>query len=196
MIATPTTRTSNGDLAQLTAAAEQARDQAAEASARASAAMAKAQLAAEKIAVEQDHRFVRWAETRVAESNETLKTLTSNVDAARKGFESSVAAGSPDFLSRFLDWSESGARLYHYRNHVANLNSHLHHRRPGEFPPHDASRSTSDSKTTIPSFADALARAADMASAARGGHVEDELQNALQSALRGEDPVTPDRRDG
>jgi len=194
---TPTaTRTSNGDLAQLTIAAEKARDQAAEASAKASAAMAQAQLAAERIRLEQDQRFVSWASARVGEANATEKRLSSEVDDARRAFDVAVAAGDSAFVARFLDWAESGARLYHARSHHDNLRGHLHHCRPTEYPAYDASRSTNDSKTLVPGFADALARAAEHAVANRSADVADALQAQLEAALRGEDPAVPDRQGG
>jgi len=190
------TSTAPDTLTQLNAAAELARDQAAQASAKASAAMAAAQLAAERIHRETDIRFVSWASARVAEAPATEKALAGAVDDARQSFEASVAAGEPTFVATYLTWSECAARLHHHRNHVMNVRGNLHLRRPTEHAAPDTSRSTNDSRTTIPSFADALGRAVAMAAAARSGDVEDELQNALQSALRGADPATPDRQGG
>jgi len=194
-MSTPTA-TKPADLAQLTAAAEKARDQAAEASAKASAAMAQAQLAAERIHAERDVRFVRWAEHRLGESNATLATLAAEVDTARLAFDASVADGDPAFVARYLDWATAGAALFHTRNHTNNLRNHLHRRRPDQHAAYDAGRSVNDSRTTIPSFAEALDRSVAHAAAARGGDVEDQLQRELESALRGEDPAAPDGRDG
>ena len=180
------TMTRPADLAQLTAAAERASAEAQKASAVASAAMAAAQLAAEKIHVERDHRFVRWAEGRLSESNATEKALAGEVDTARKAFECAVAAGEPTFVAAYLGWATAGAALYHARNHHNNLRGHLHHRRPDQHAAYDAGRSTNDSRTTIPSLADALGIAAAHAAAGRSGDVEDALQRQLESALRGE----------
>ena len=185
-MSTPTA-TRPADLAKLTAAAEKARDQAAEASAKASAAMAEAQLADERITLERDHRFVAWASARVAESNATMTRLAGEVDTARLAFERAVAAGDPDFVARYLAWSESGATLYHYRTHAANLRGHLHQHRPAEYPAQDGSRHvTHDSRSTVPTFTDAMERATATAVAARSGDAEDELQTALEAALRGD----------
>ena len=116
-----------------------------------------------------------------------MTRLAGDVDAARKAFERAVAAGDPDFVARYLAWSESGAKLYHYRTHAANLRGHLHQHRPAEYPAQDGSRHvTHDSRSTVPTFADALARAAEVAVAARSGDAEDELQTALEAALRGD----------
>jgi len=189
------TATRPADLAQLTAAAEQARDQAAEASAKASAAMAEAQLAAENIHRETDLRFCRWAENRIAEAPATEKDLATGVDVARLAFDASVSGGTPDFVAKYLAWSTAAARLHHHRGHIMSVRGNLHHRRPNQHPAPDTARSTSDSRSSIPPFNDALARAVAMAAAARSGDVEDGLQNALQAALRGEDIPAPDRRD-
>jgi len=187
MTNTIATATRTSDLAKLTAAAERAQAQAAEASAVASAAHAEAELAAERIAIERDARFVRWASTIVAESDATLARLAGEVDVARKAFERAVAAGDPDFVARYLAWSESGAKLYHYRTHAANLRGHLHQHRPAEYPAQDGSRHvTHDSRSTVPSFTDAMERATATAVAARSGDAEDELQTALEAALRGD----------
>ena len=194
MITPTANRTS--DLVQLTAAAERARTLAAEASASASAAQAEAQLAAERIHAERDVRFVRWAVNRVAESGATEKDLATGVDVARLAFEASVSDGTPDFVSKYLTWSESAARLYHHRGHVMTLRGQLHHRRRDEYAAPDTARSTTDSRSSIPPFSDALARAVAMAAAARSGDVEDALQAELQAALRGDFPAAPDRRGG
>ena len=194
-MSTPTA-TRPADLAALNAAAERASAEAQKASAAASAAMAEAQLAAERIHRETDTRFVRWASARVGESNATLATLAAGVDHARRSFEVAVAAGDPAFVAKYLDWSEAAATLYHTRNHVNNLKSHLHHRRPSEYPAYDAGRSVNDSKTLVPAFADALGRAAEVAVAGRSGDAEDELQRQLEAALRGEDPAAPEGQDG
>lgn len=192
---TTTTRTS--DLAQLTAVAERAAASAAQASAAASAAYAEAQLAGERAAAEREDRFCRWASARVAESGATEKGLAAEVDDARLAFERAVAAGEPTFVSLYLGWSECAARLHHHRGHVLTLRGQLHLRRPDQHPAPDASRQTGgDSRTMIPTFADALDRAVAHAAAARSGDVEDGLQSELQSALRGEDPAAPDRRGG
>jgi len=185
MTTTPTA-TRPADLAQLTAAAEQAAASAAEASAKASAAYAAAQLAGERARLEQDARFCRWASARLAASNATLARLAAEVDDARKAFERAVAAGDAAFVALYLDWATCAARLYHHRGHVLSLQGQLHLRKPAEYAAADGSRSTNDSRTTIPSFADALDRAVAHAVAARSGDAEDELQNALQNALRGE----------
>jgi hypothetical protein len=184
---TNTIATRPADLAALTAAAERAQAQAAEASAVASAAYAEAELAAERIAVVQDARFVAWASAIVAESNETLARLAGEVDVARKAFERAVAAGDPDFIAKYLAWSESGAKLYHSRIHANNLRGHLHQRRPAEYPAQDGGRHvTHDSRSTVPGFTDAMERATATAAAARSGDAEDELQTALEAALRGD----------
>jgi len=181
------TATRPADLAALNAAAEKAAASAAQASAAASAAQAQAQLARERIAVETDHRFVSWASARVAEAPATEQRLAAEVDDARKAFEAAVAGGDADFVAKYLTWAEAGATLYHHRSHVMTLRGNLHLRRPTEHAAPDASRQTGhDTRTSTPGFADALARAADHAVAARAGDVEDALQNALQSALRGE----------
>jgi len=182
-----TTTTRPSDLAALNAAAERASAEAQKASAAASAAMAEAQLAAERIHAERDVRFVRWASARVAEAPATEQRLAADVDAARQAFERAVAAGDSDFVAKYLTWATAGAALYHARTHYNNLRGHLHLRRPAEHPAHDAGRQvTHDSRVMVPGFADALARAADHAVAARGGDVEDALQAELQAALRGE----------
>jgi len=193
---TTPTATRPADLAALNAAAERASAEAQKASAAASAAMAEAQLAAERIHAERDVRFVRWASARVAEAPATLASLAAEADAARLAFERAVAGGDADFVARYLDWATAAARLYHHRGHVLSLQGQLHLRRPAEYAAADGTRSTNDSRTTIPSFADALDRAVAHAAAARSGDVEDELQAALQAALRGEDPAAPDRRGG
>jgi len=98
-------------------------------------------------------------------------------------------------VALYLGWTEAAGRLYHERNFTNNLKGHLHHRRPEKHAALDASRGvTHDSRSMIPDFPDALARAVSLAAAARSGDVEDQLQRELESALRGEDPVTPDRR--
>jgi hypothetical protein len=185
MTATSTTKPT--DLDQLTAAAERAGAEAQKASAAASAAHAEAQLAAERIRLEQDARFVRWAENRVTASGETGETLAAEVDAARLAFEHAVAAGDADFVARYLDWSTASAKLYYHRTHAVNLRGLLHQRRPDSHPAVDAGRSGGhDSRTSIPTFIDALARAVAAAAATRHGDMEDQLQAELQAALRGD----------
>jgi len=191
-----TTSTATPDLATMLTQAERAQAEANAAAARAAAAQAKAQAVAGQIAAERDHRFVAWADARVAESGATEKRLANEVDTARLAFEASVAGGSVDFVATYLTWATAAAGLYHTRNHHNNLRNHLHRRRPDEHPAYDASRQVTDSRTTIPAFGDALARAVAQAAAGRGGDVEDGLQAELQAALRGEATPAPDRRDG
>ncbi len=193
---TTPTATRPADLAQLNAAAERASAEAQKASVAASAAMAEAQLAAERIHRETDIRFVRWAEGRLAEAPATEQRLAGEVDHARQAFERAVAAGDADFVARYLSWATAGAALYHHRSHLMSVRGNLHFRRPDKHPAADTGRGvTHDSRVSVPGFADALARAADHAVAARGGDVEDALQAELQAAIRGESPATPDRRD-
>jgi hypothetical protein len=177
--------------------AERAQAEANAAAGRAAEAQAKAVAVGNQIAAERDTRFVAWATARLGESPATEKGLAGDVDAARQAFDAAVSGGEPTFVAKYLSWAEAAARLYHARTHAANLKGHLHHRRPAEHPAHDAGRQvTHDSRTTVPSISDALARATAMASAARAGDAEDALQAELESALRGEDPATPDRRGG
>ena len=181
------TSTAPDTLTTMLTQAEKAQAEANLAAARAAEAQAKAVAVGNQIAAERDARFCAWAAARLSEAPATEKVLAAAVDTARMAFEAAVAGGEANFVAKYLSWAESAARLYHGRTHAANLKGHLHHRRPAEHPAQDAGRGvTHDSRTTVPSITDALARATAMASAARAGDAEDELQAELESALRGE----------
>jgi len=194
---TATSTATPDTLTTMLTAAETAQHEANAAAARAAEAQAKASAVAARIAAERDSRFVAWASARVTESAATLATLAGEVDGARRSFEAAVSAGEATFVARYLDWATAGATLYHHRNHVLTVRSNLHHRRPEEHAAPDASRQTGhDSRTSVPSFGDALDRAAAQASASRSGDAEDALQAELEAAIRGEDLPVPDRRGG